>query len=193
MRILSIAASLLLAGPALAADSATAPPDTAALVRDAAQASGELSTRLKSELVAAMQSGGPEAAIATCHTRALPLTSDVSAQKGWSLRRTALRVRNPANAPRGWEQAVLEVFAQRIASGEDPARVEWHAVATENGKREFRYMKAIVTSEPCVLCHGTQVAAPLSARIRSLYPDDRATGFVPGELRGAFSLTKALD
>ncbi|RMG95091.1 MAG: DUF3365 domain-containing protein, partial [Candidatus Dadabacteria bacterium] len=33
-------------------------------------------------------------------------------------------------------------------------------------------------------------APGLAAKIRELYPEDRATGFRAGELRGAFTLSK---
>ncbi|MBK6511624.1 MAG: DUF3365 domain-containing protein [Haliea sp.] len=64
-------------------------------------------------------------------------------------------------------------------------------VSSESG--EFRYMKAIPTGDVCTGCHGTQIAAPLANALKERYPADRATGFVAGDLRGAFSVRIAAD
>jgi hypothetical protein len=47
-------------------------------------------------------------------------------------------------------------------------------------------MKAIVMQPQCLACHGQDLAEPVSAAIEERYPEDQATGFVAGELRGAF-------
>ena len=53
----------------------------------------------------------------------------------------------------------------------------------------FRYMKAIpMGAVPCLTCHGAPEPA-LNAEILRLYPQDRATGFAPGDLRGAFTVS----
>ncbi|MEX2498681.1 MAG: DUF3365 domain-containing protein [Wenzhouxiangellaceae bacterium] len=44
----------------------------------------------------------------------------------------------------------------------------------------------------CVICHGESIAPELAETIKQLYPQDQATGFAPGELRGAFSVTVEL-
>jgi hypothetical protein len=38
----------------------------------------------------------------------------------------------------------------------------------------------------CLTCHGETIDPELRARIRDLYPRDRATGFRDGDLRGVF-------
>ena len=54
----------------------------------------------------------------------------------------------------------------------------------------FRCTKAIPTAaEPCLMCHGSGLDPALKAEIDRLYPDDQATGFKAGELRGAFTVT----
>ena len=58
---------------------------------------------------------------------------------------------------------------------------------------EVRVMKPIVTGAPCLACHGTQVEPQLARLIRERYPDDQATGFREGELRGAFTLRRPVD
>ncbi|MFN7177274.1 MAG: DUF3365 domain-containing protein, partial [Thermaurantiacus sp.] len=54
----------------------------------------------------------------------------------------------------------------------------------------LRYMRAIPTAPQCLACHGPEeaIAPAVRAAIAERYPDDRATGFRAGELRGAFSI-----
>lgn len=202
MRLLIMPA--LLAGSVLGAGCAgervpanmTAPAPSAvaitALAAEADRLSAELGARLKSELQAAIAAGGPLNAIAVCHERAQPIAGELGAESGWTLGRTSLRVRNPANAPDAWESATLTAFAARISAGEAPAALQAHTVVASADGQQFRYLKAIVTQDVCTVCHGTAVAPELSAEITRLYPDDQATGFRTGELRGAFTLSKTI-
>ena len=75
-----------------------------------------------------------------------------------------------------------------MSHGTDPAGLEEWQVETTDGGRVGRYMKAIPTGPQCVLCHGENIAPDLRETIQRLYPEDQATGFAPGELRGAFSV-----
>jgi hypothetical protein len=113
---------------------------------------------------------------------------------GLKVGRTALKVRNPANAPDAFETRVLEDFVAKIAAGGDPAKLEHAETVTENGQKLFRYMKAIPTAAvPCLTCHGSDLAPDLKAEIDKLYPSDQATGFKAGDLRGAFTVTEELE
>ena len=149
--------------------------------------------RLKAELVGAIKAGGPASAIPVCNTAAPAITKEKSAEKGWSLGRTALKLRNPANAPDPWERAVLVKFQEKLADGADIAALEHYETGLQDGKRVFRYMKAIPTQEPCLACHGPDVDEALKARIVVYYPDDQAIGFTLGELRGAFTIVQPLE
>jgi len=40
----------------------------------------------------------------------------------------------------------------------------------------------------CLACHGDNIAPEVTAAIRAHYPEDQATGFATGQLRGAFSI-----
>jgi hypothetical protein len=55
-----------------------------------------------------------------------------------------------------------------------------------DGATERRWMKPIMTAPLCLTCHGDALDPELAAVIAERYPADRATGFTPGELRGAF-------
>lgn len=188
----AVAALLVLARPHVEAGEGAQPAETD--VAAARAAVKDLGEKLKGELVAALKAGGPDTALGVCRTAAAPIAETVSNAHGFDVGRTALKVRNPENAPDAFERRVLEAFVASIADGADPAALEHVEVVSQNGKREFRYMKAIPTAaEPCLACHGADVDPGLKARILELYPTDEATGFEAGELRGAFTVRRALD
>jgi hypothetical protein len=149
---------------------------------------------LGGELKGAMKKGGPLAALDVCKTQAMPITQAQSEKNGISLSRTSLKVRNPDNAPAAWEKTVLEAFEARKAKGEDVKMMDYSAKVTlENGQHELRYMKAIPTGGVCLACHGETVAPEVEAKLKTLYPEDKARGFKLGDIRGAFSVTEEIE
>lgn len=146
--------------------------------------------RLQAELKKGMAEGGPVQAIAVCKTTAGEIAKDVSAQQGLVLQRVSLKVRNPGNAPNDWQRKVLENFEERKRSGETVAGLTYTEVAEVEGTRQFRFMKAIPTKGLCIRCHGANIAPDVQARLNTLYPEDAARGFQPGDIRGAFVVTR---
>jgi hypothetical protein len=53
-------------------------------------------------------------------------------------------------------------------------------------------MKPIPTAGLCVTCHGGEMSEEITKKIKSLYPNDQATGFMVGDIRGAFTLQKII-
>jgi len=144
----------------------------------------QLATELKTALSTALQTS-PESAIGVCNERAPQIAGKIAQEHGVQIGRTALKVRNPANAPTEWQRGVLLDFQNRLASGEALASMEYSATIQGKEFIERRYMKAIPTEPLCVTCHGTQLAPSLKQAIANKYPRDQATGFSVGELRGA--------
>jgi hypothetical protein len=183
--------AVLLAG----AGSASSAADKAYQNLDAArQIVKRFAGELQGELKGAVDQEGFEHAIGVCKHVAPGIAKKLSDETGWRVGRTALRLRNPANAPDAAEIAVLRDFLKRAAAGEALAKME-HTFEGQGaeGRPAFRYMKAIPTGELCLTCHGGNVDPELAARIRASYPKDQATGFKLGELRGAFTLSKPSD
>jgi len=181
----ALALLALLAGAAPLAAPAQEPPP--AWVDQARSGAGALGSQLRHELVAAMQAGGPVAAIEVCRIQAPAIAGKVSAE-GMQVGRTALKVRNPGNAPDAWERRTLEGFQRRLAAGEDPAQIQAFVVRNDGQRRYGHWMKAIPTQRPCTACHGSDLQPQVAEAIDAAYPDDRARGFAVGELRGAFSV-----
>ena len=149
-------------------------------------------SQLKSTLIGAMKKGGPVNALGVCNTKARPITMAAAKKSGWNVGRTSLKLRNPSNGADAWERAVLTDFEARKAAGADPKKLEKYEIVDVDGKKTFRYMKAIPTGKPCLHCHGGALKEPVQSKISALYPSDKATGFKPGDIRGAFSLSKDL-
>lgn len=191
-QLLLVPLLFLAAGGSEARAQEHAAPDQARLAtaRSAVQGLGET---LKAQLMAAITAGGPVAAVGVCRTIAPQIADDQSRAHGVSVGRTALKVRNPANVPDAFERRVLEDFVRQIDAGADPAKLDYAETVTEDGQSVFRYMKAIpMAAQPCQTCHGSNLEPALRAEILRLYPDDQATGFAPGQLRGAFTVKQKL-
>jgi hypothetical protein len=167
--------------------------DQTAYVAQARTLVKEFMSRLQHELSTAMRSDGPAGAVSVCRTVAPAVAADLTAAQGWSVARTALRVRNPRNAPTLQERAVLVDFQQRSLAGEALADMEYVAVVDAGGLRYLHYMRPIPMGEVCLACHGSAVAEEVTNVLRSTYPADAATGFELGELRGAFSFVRPLN
>jgi len=157
----------------------------------------EFMGQLKGELQTAMKSGGPIKAINVCKETAPFIAKNLSDKYGWKVARTSLKNRNPSNAPDAWEARVLEKFNARRAAGEAPTNMTYFEVVEENGQKNFRFMKAIgmppLEKMPCLKCHGENIGAKLTSKLDELYPDDKARGYKPGEIRGAFTITQPLN
>ena len=106
--------------------------------------------------------------------------------------RTALRIRNPGNQADSWELSVMQQFQERQAKGEALPGMSFSEIVEQDGQQVYRMMQAIPTQKACLTCHGGELAPELAQKLNALYPLDKAVGFAEGDLRGAFSVRKAL-
>ena len=167
---------------------AAEPADDTAWVEQSRQLAMQLGGQLKAELGKAITEGGPMAAINVCYLRAPEIAAQLSQASGARVGRTALRVRNPSNAPDDLERTVLEQFAADLGSGPIDRPLEAAFEIRRGDAVERRYMRAIPTDALCLTCHGESIAPELADAIARNYPRDQATGFKLGQLRGAFSV-----
>lgn len=174
----------ILCGPAFA--------DEAALKAQAADLVARYAQALKTALGGAMEKDGPMGALDVCRSAAPKIAADLSTSSGWSVARTSLKPRNAASAPDDYERKVMESFNARIAQGEKAGDLVSAKIVEDHGGKVFRFIKAIPTGEVCLTCHGENVSPELKQKISQLYPNDQATGFRVGDMRGAFTLKKPL-
>ena len=146
-----------------------------------------LLTSLKSELVAAMQKGGPNAAIEVCNIKALPITDEVQeiAGENIGLKRVSRNFRNPKNAPDAIDEIALSQFEAVIASGEKIPDFFINKVKSLKGT-DYYFYKSLKVDAVCLNCHGdaAQMDAGLLEKINQLYPNDKAKGYKAVDFRG---------
>lgn len=137
----------------------------------------------KSGLMQALQSGlaeSPESAIRVCRIEA-PAIAERSGEPGLQVGRSSHRLRNPVNAPAPWMREIIDHY---LASPDDRA-----PRTVRLAEDRYGYAEPIVTQPMCTVCHGRAIAPQLAGTIAELYPEDQATGFEAGELRGIFWVT----
>lgn len=186
MRYLIALAVMALASSVAVAQSGGAGPPVASrqvaeAVARADRAIEGLQTTLVGRLKDELGKGGPQAAVAVCRDEAQRLTAEIGASHGLVIGRTSDRVRNPINEPRPWAAAYVASWAGTRAADAKPAVFE--LVGGGVG-----VLRPIGTIDLCVMCHGPRatVQATIGSVLTASYPDDRATGFSPGDLRGWF-------
>jgi mono/diheme cytochrome c family protein len=170
-----------------AAPQASAPAEARAPLTEAAatEVGERAATAVMSHLMArvkkAMAEGGPEHAIDVCSEVALPLTAEIAKTqtRGVEVKRTSSRLRNPKNAPDALERLALDHFETA-----DPAKLPAELVQkVDDG---FRYYRPIVVQPACLACHGDRAAMSpkVLSKLQERYPNDQATGYKAGDLRG---------
>jgi hypothetical protein len=167
--------------------SPTGAEDNAELEAEARDLVESFVGRLKPELKSALQAGGPVNAIAVCADKAPQIADALSESSGWLVRRVSLRARNASRAiPDAWETAVLEEFDRRQAAGAAPATLSYAELTPSH----YRFMQAQGVEAVCLLCHGDNLDNAVTEALETYYPDDTATGYALGQVRGAISLSR---
>ena len=186
MRYIILAIALLQFPPLLIAD------NTTQLEEKAKNLAAQLGMHLKVQLKSAIEAGGPSSAITTCNVKA-PQIADELSTGGWKVGRTSLKLRNPGNSPDAWEHSTLLAFEQQLANGTSAANLQNSTIESSRGVTKYRYMKAIPINSVCLACHGDAISKDVQSILAEKYPLDAATGYKPGELRGAFTISKILE
>ena len=190
MRIPALLLALLLAGMQ---NSFAEPSEQQRFEKEAQIAIQALAADLKKALIAAMRAGGPVEAVTVCQSIAPSLAAQTSKKYAMEIGRTSLRVRNSDNQADSWESNVLQRFQTRMASGEAIQKLTFSEKVTVAGGQQWRMMKAIPTDKICLSCHGSKIAAPVQAVLDQHYPNDMATGYKLGDIRGAFTVKKDIS
>ncbi len=174
------------------------PPSSidASLVQSTRNIAGDLLGQLGQKLKAAMSTDGPVAAVSVCKESAPAIARQLSIANDAKVTRVGTRVRNQnMGVPNAWQKEALTQFEARLSQGEKAADIEyWQVADNGHGKNELRYAKAIAVQPQCLSCHGSaqDIAAPLAEKLRIEYPNDQATGYSVGQLRGAVVVTRPL-
>lgn len=136
---------------------------------------GELQTHMKADKTGL-------SAMGFCTAKADDITNEVNSKlpKYASVRRTALKTRNPNNAADALDQKVMAEYEASIeAKTFLPADIK----VLEEGDTT-RVYKPLLTQGVCLKCHGSDISQEIQDEIKIHYPKDQAIGFKEGSLRG---------
>ena len=154
-------------------------------------ASQALMGLLVTQLTTAMQEGGAVRAVDFCSTSALELTAGVTQERGFDMKRTSMKYRNPANAPDEDETEALRYYESALAeTGVLPG--PWVQKA---GRDEYRFYRPLTIAPPCLNCHGSpgEIDPAVQAILDERYPEDLATGYALGDFRGVMRVSVPVD
>ena len=138
-------------------------------------AKDKLFASLLGELTKSMGEQGPAKSINVCKTRAPEIAAQINKDTSVRIGRTSFKLRNESNLAPEW--------AKNFVNDEIEKPIE---VALPNDK--LGVLLPIRLKATCTLCHGNdnQVTPEVKAAIVSNYPNDAATGFAEGDIRGYF-------
>lgn len=171
-------------------EATTAVPEGDDALVTARQTADGLGRELMGLMLTKLRDEGAGGAIAFCADSAQARTAAL-ASEGIVVRRVTMKPRNLANAPDAYEEALLLALANRHDAGTLPA--DTAAYVGSGANRELRYLRPIRVQQQCLTCHGDPSGFPAEVRrtLAERYPDDRATGYAVGDLRGAISVRVA--
>ncbi|MCR9179378.1 MAG: DUF3365 domain-containing protein [Erythrobacteraceae bacterium] len=158
--------------------------DEAAVIAASVPIAQSFQAELKAQLQAAIADGGAKGGVSVCQQAAPAIAAAQSEASGAEVSRIAAKHRNPAG---GVTDDLAQAYAALAAAPVVEGKPNRQIVQTgEGAQARVHFLSAIPMQEqPCSVCHGTNIDPDLKAHIDSLYPADLATGFQPGELRGA--------
>lgn len=144
---------------------------------------------LSSNLQNAMQEGGVPNAVKYCNLSAAPIVDSLQNLYQATIKRTSLKTRNPDNQPSEIELQQLHLFQNQMKADQELA-----PVIRPISKDKVAYFAPIHVSPLCQKCHG-KIGDSLNEQdyktIQHLYPQDKAIGYEPDDLRGMWSITFA--
>lgn len=148
---------------------------------------GDFQVDLQKNLQTAIQKQGVVAALEVCKTISPQKEEEIKQEfPAIKIRRVSEKPRNPNHKPEEWEARIFKEWAEAIQTGMPPYTV---ILSEPSG---IKILKPIVLENPtCLKCHGgpKDISPGVAKKIAELYPNDQATGYKLGDLRGAFSAT----
>lgn len=130
---------------------------------------------LLGELTSSIGENGVAQSIEVCKTKAPELARMVSEEMNLKIGRTSFLLRNDKSAPPAWAASHVQ------------DRVE-NEVNVDLGEDRLGVLLPIRLNDACIQCHGQSDAidATVQVALATHYPNDQATSFAAGDLRGYF-------
>lgn len=141
---------------------------------------------LQQALMSAIEGKGLTGAVDYCQANAFDIVKDLEDSLGVEIKRVSQKPRNPLDTPDSVEQLILSAYAYDFSPANAVNQVQ------ELDDRTLIFTQPIaIGNGMCLNCHGTpgeQISKEVLAIIQSKYPNDQATGYALGELRGMWSV-----
>jgi len=140
----------------------------------------------KSKIKEKAAQGGLPAVVNFCHENAMKLTDSMGKAHNVIIKRTSHKLRNPQNKPDIDEEAVLNEY---LKLQEENKPME--PVVLKDSKGFVHFYAPIKLKKECLKCHGTpgkEIPDNIFKLIKTNYPEDQATGFKEGDLRGIWDI-----
>jgi hypothetical protein len=146
---------------------------------------------LSREVINAINEGGVQHAVGYCHLKSSPLIDSLSRKYHVKISRVSDRYRNAQNKPGELDLTVINAYQEQLARGSE---LEPHLEVTSD---EVIYYSPILILNPlCLNCHGVPgntAEQPNIDFIRTKYPEDKAVGYILGDLRGVWRIVLSLE
>lgn len=193
--VLSLAFGLLALSSLRAADAAPSShvfvdPEDPALVeirRLGERTIDQSGSALIAEVKRVLTTTAPAMAIGALHLKDYKLPAPLPGKPVvTTLRRTSLRVRNPANAPDAADLAALELIQEQLQRGDEVSKLLVQRVTLPGLPPEWRVYRPLVALKQCMDCHGADaILAPgVADALKIFFPSDHAVNYRVGEWRG---------
>ena len=136
----------------------------------------ETKKNLVTNLTQKISEKGAENALEFCNVNAIPLTKQLEDQHDVMIKRVSDKNRNPDNVANETERKYIDFFKEQLVLKQ---KLE---AKFDNGV----FYAPITTNSMCLQCHGSEkdIKPETFAKIKSLYPNDKAIGYQENEMRG---------
>ncbi len=156
---------------------------------------GMMGAQVMSRAMTLSREKGPAFAAEFCSENAAAMTESIRSQmekqfketykiKEFTFGRASQKNRNPVNVPDEALIPVLEKWEKEISRGNVP-----DSEVVKDGQNYYGALPILISAPACLKCHGSPESgldAKAADVIKSRYPNDKATGFKEGNLRGVF-------
>lgn len=152
-------------------------------VQEAQDLASSLKTGLVSTLSLKIKEKGIVEAVPFCHEKVSEIAKMSAGDQAhkYDFGRTSHLVRNEKNKPQEWMIPYVEKFKGTTQTKKPKIKFPV-IVKLASGKRA--YLEPLYVMPMCLQCHGDTLSKEVKAKIKELYPQDKATGFKSGDFRG---------
>ncbi|NND94970.1 MAG: DUF3365 domain-containing protein [Flavobacteriales bacterium] len=135
---------------------------------------------LGKNLMGQINKNGTASAVEFCNGKAIHLTDSMAMEQGVAIRRVSDKARNHLNQADEYQLGILSAMKSQLSNDESIS-----PLIRETEISAIGYYP-IETNKMCLQCHGRSedIEPVVMAKIKDLYPEDRALGYDVNELRG---------